>query len=93
MKKLHKGQLGGLVNVFLTFAVIVIVAAIALLIGANVQQQTDAIAGANSLASQGVNKSITATKQITDWLPIVVVVVIGALLVGLVLSAFKNPAM
>lgn len=90
MGKYLKGQTGALVNGFLGFAVLVIVVAIALLIGANVQTQATSIGGAGSYAALGVNQTVYAIYQMTQWLPIVVVVLIGAILIGLVLNSFRT---
>lgn len=88
--KYKKGAIGALVNTFVGFAVLVIVAAVALLIGANIQTQTNTIAGATSYAALGVNQTVYSTYQLSTWLPIVVVVIVGAILIGLVMGAFKT---
>jgi len=85
----HKGQLGSIINAFIGFAVLVIVVAVALLVGANTYTQASALGGANSYAALGVNQTNYSAYQMTQWLPIVVVVLIGSVLIGLVLSAFR----
>ncbi len=88
----YKGQAGDLVSMFMTFGILTIVIAVTLLISTNVLQQVSTLSGNTSDAYQGVETAVRAVKSLTDWLPIIVVVIIGAFLVGLVIQAFKGPA-
>ncbi len=90
MDKKLKGQTGPLISAFLGFAILVIVVAVSMLIGANTLTQVQTITGSTTNSAYlGVNETVKATYQMTQWLPIVVVVIIGSILLGLVLSAFR----
>lgn len=87
----YKGQIQNLTGTFIIFAVLVIVVAVASLIGTQTLSQVQTISGSTTNpAYLAVNATVTAIKQMTDWFPIVVVVLIGALLLGLVLGAFRT---
>lgn len=93
--RMYKGVMNALINTFVGFAVLAIVAAVALLIGSNIQTQTNTIVNSNAssyagYASLGVNQTVYSTYQLSTWLPIVVVVIVGAVLIGLVMGAFKS---
>lgn len=88
--KSYKGQIQNLTSTFLLFAVLVIVVAVAGLIGVQTLSQVQTISGSTTNpAYLAVNATLTAIKQLTDWFPIVVVVVIGSLLLALVMGAFR----
>jgi len=77
-----KGQIEALVPLVISLVVIGILLVVAFLIFAQVAANTTVAADTNATAA------IVAVQQATDdipgWLPIIVVVVIGALLIGLV---------
>lgn len=86
----YKGQIQNLTSTFILFAVLVIVVAVAGLTGVQTLSQVQAITGTTTNpAYQAVNATLTAIKQLTDWFPIVVVVIIGSLLLALVMGAFR----
>ena len=92
MRKMNnKGQVDALIPLIMALIVIAIVLVVGFLIFAEVQDQTvsiDTVDETNtSTWSYGYNASQDVTNamaDIPDWLPIIVVVVIGALLIGLV---------
>ncbi len=77
-----KGQIEALVPLVISLVVIGILLVVAFLIFSQVAANTTVAADTNATAA------IVAVQQATDdipgWLPIIVVVVIGALLIGLV---------
>ena len=77
-----KGQIGALVPLVISLVVVGILIVVAFLIFSQVAANTTVAADSNATAA------IVAVQQATDdipgWLPIIVVVVIGALLIGLV---------
>lgn len=77
-----KGQIEALVPLVISLVVIGILLVVAFLIFSQVAANTAVAADANATAAiQSVQE---ATDDIPGWLPIIVVVVIGALLIGLV---------
>jgi len=94
MKRLNnKGQVDALQPLIVALVVIAVVLVVGFLIFAEVQDQIVSIdtvnesAGAESSWSYGYNASVevaTSMDDIPGWLPIIIVVVIGALLIGLV---------
>jgi len=77
-----KGQIEALVPLVISLVVIGILLVVAFLIFSQVAANTTVVADANATAAiQAVQE---ATDDIPGWLPIIVVVVIGALLIGLV---------
>ena len=92
MRKMNnKGQIDALQPLIVALVVIGIVLVIGFLIFAKVQDQIVDIDSVNetdtSTFSHGYNASQDVTSAMEDipgWLPIIVVVVIGALLIGLV---------
>jgi len=92
MRKMNnKGQVDALQPLIISLVVIGIVLVVGFLIFAEVQDQIvdiDSVDETNtSTYSYGYNASQSvqsATEGIPGWLPIIVVVVIGALLIGLV---------
>ena len=92
MRKMNnKGQIDALQPLIVALVVIAIVLVVGFLIFAEVQDQIvsiDSVDETNtSTWSYGYNASSDVTNAMADvpgWLPIIVVVVIGALLIGLV---------
>lgn len=92
MRKMNrKGQIEALQPLIVALVVIAIVLVVGFLIFAEVQDQIVSIDSVNesdsSTFSYGYNSSQDVTNAMADipgWLPIIVVVVIGALLIGLV---------
>lgn len=80
MKK--KGQISQLVPLVVSLVAIGITLAIAFLILAEVGSNPTVVADDN--ATQGVIEVTNAMADIPPWLPIIVITVIGALLIGLV---------
>jgi len=99
MRKLNnKGQVDALQPLIISLVVVAIVLVVGFLIFAQVQDQIvsiDSVDETNtSTYSYGYNSSQTvqsAMEDIPGWLPIIIVVVIGALLIGLV-SFLRNQA-
>uniref|UniRef100_A0A6H1ZIX9 Uncharacterized protein n=1 Tax=viral metagenome TaxID=1070528 RepID=A0A6H1ZIX9_9ZZZZ len=82
MKHNKKGQIEALVPLVISLVVIGILLVVAFLIFSQVAANTTVVADTNATAAiQAVQE---ATDDIPGWLPIIVVVVIGALLIGLV---------
>jgi len=77
-----KGQIEALVPLVISLVVIGILLVVAFLIFAQVAANTSVAADANATAA--IEAVQDATDDIPGWLPIIVVVVIGALLIGLV---------
>ena len=77
-----KGQIEALVPVVISLVVIGILLVVAFLIFAQVAANPSVVADANATAA--IEAVQDATDDIPGWLPIIVVVVIGALLIGLV---------
>lgn len=92
MKKLtKKGQIDALQPLIIALIVIGVVLVVGFLIFAQIKAQVISIDSVNesdtSSWSYGYNATLDvteATEDIPGWLPIIVVVVIGALLIGLV---------
>ena len=93
MRRLNnKGQIDALQPLIVALVVIAIVLVVGFLIFAEVQDQVvkiDSIdesnaTGARSYGYNATGDVINAMEDIPGWLPIIVVVVIGALLIGLV---------
>jgi len=77
-----KGQIEALVPLVISLVVIGILLVVAFLIFAQVAANATVTADANATAA--IVAVQNATDDIPGWLPIIVVVVIGALLIGLV---------
>jgi len=77
-----KGQIEALVPLVISLVVIGILLVVAFLIFSQVAANTTVVADANATAA--IESVQEATADIPGWLPIIVVVVIGALLIGLV---------
>ena len=92
MKKLtKKGQIDALQPLIIALIVIGMVLVVGFLIFAQIKAQVvsiDSVDATNtSTWSYGYNATLSTTEAVEDipgWLPIIVVVVIGALLIGLV---------
>ena len=86
MKKINKkGQIDQLQPLIVALIVIGIVLVVGFLIFAEVQDQTEDIEGGTTGYGYNATRDVTAAMEdIPGWLPIIVVVVIGALLIGLV---------
>jgi len=77
-----KGQIEALVPLVISLVVIGILLVVAFLIFSQVAANTSVAADTNATAA--IQSVQSATSDIPGWLPIIVVVVIGALLIGLV---------
>jgi len=77
-----KGQIEALVPLVISLVVVGILLVVAFLIFSQVAANTTVAADTNATAA--IVAVQTATDDIPGWLPIIVVVVIGALLIGLV---------
>jgi len=91
MRKMNsKGQIDALQPLIVALVVIAIVLVVGFLIFAEVKDQVysiDSLNATHNQSSYGYNATMEVTNAIADipgWLPIIVVVVIGALLIGLV---------
>ena len=91
MRKMNnKGQLDALQPLIVALVVIGIVLVVGFLIFAEVRDQVweiDGLTAAVNDTSYGYNATMEVTDAMADipgWLPIIIVVVIGALLIGLV---------
>jgi uncharacterized protein (UPF0333 family) len=87
----NKGQLGNLETMIISLVVVALVLVVGFLIMAEVQDQivdTESIDETNtSTYTTGYNASQDvqgAIETIPGWLPIIVIIVVGALLIGLV---------
>ena len=77
-----KGQIEALVPLVISLVVIGILLVVAFLIFSQVAANSSVVADTNATAA--IESVQEATADIPGWLPIIVVVVIGALLIGLV---------
>jgi len=77
-----KGQIEALVPLVISLVVIGILLVVAFLIFSQVAANDTVVADGNATAA--IEAVQSATDDIPGWLPIIVVVVIGALLIGLV---------
>jgi len=93
MRKMNnKGQIDALQPLIVALVVIGIVLVVGFLIFAEVKDQTESIEGGTTGYGYNATQSVqSAMEDIPGWLPIIVVVVIGALLIGLV-SFLRNQA-
>ena len=82
LSKSKKGVIGQLFPLILSLVVIAITLAITFLILAEVKTNDKVTADVNATAA--VTKTQQAMDDIPGWLPIIVVTVIGALLIGLI---------
>ena len=82
MKLNKKGQIEALVPLVISLVVIGILLVVAFLIFSQVAANSTVVADDNATAA--IRAVQNATDDIPGWLPIIVVVVIGALLIGLV---------
>ena len=86
MRKMNnKGQIDALQPLIIALVVIGIVLVVGFLIFAQVKTQVESIEGGTDGYGYNATLEVTeAMETIPGWLPIIVVVVIGALLIGLV---------
>jgi len=98
MRKLNsKGQIDALQPLIISLVVVAVVLVVGFLIFAQVGSQIwtiDGLTEASNDTSYGYNASMAVTEAMNDipgWLPIIIVVVVGALLIGLV-SFLRNQA-
>ena len=92
MKTNKKAQIDMLQPLIISLVVIALVLVVGFLIFAQVKTQVQSIEGGTT--GYGYNATLEVTEAMEDipgWLPIIVVVVIGALLIGLV-SFLRNQA-
>ena len=82
-KKMNKaGIFDQLTSLVLGLVVFGIIAVVAFLIFSNLGNNTSVIADGN--ASGALNTTTSAAEDVTEWLSLVVIVLIGALLIGVV---------
>ena len=92
MRKLNnKGQVDALIPLIIALVVVAIVLVVGFLIFAQVKAQAIVIEGEAGYADNASEAVQEAMNDIPGWLPIIIVVVIGALLIGLV-SFLRNQA-
>jgi len=93
MRKMNnKGQIDALQPLIVALVVIAMVLVVGFLIFAQVKTQVESIEGGTTGYGYNATQEVTAAMEdIPGWLPIIVVVVIGALLIGLV-SFLRNQA-
>jgi len=85
MRKLNnKGQVDALIPLIIALVVVAIVLVVGFLIFAQVKAQAIVIEGEAGYADNASEAVQEAMNDIPGWLPIIIVVVIGALLIGLV---------
>jgi len=85
MRKLNnKGQVDALMPLIITLVVVGIVLVVGFLIVDQIGDQAIAVEGAGEYGDNATIAVQGAMDDIPGWLPIIVVVVIGALLIGLV---------
>jgi len=83
LKKINnKGQIDQLVPLVISLVVIGVLLVVAFLIMDEVADNSAVTADGNATAA--VNSVVDAMDDLPSWLPIIVIVVIGALLIGLV---------
>lgn len=93
--KQKKGAIEGLMAMIVPLIAIGILLAVGFLIMSEASNQivkiqgTGTFASCNSSACNGTRDTINAIQDIPGWLPIIVITVIGALLIGLV-SRFRG---
>lgn len=85
--KHKKGVIDQLAPVVIALVSVGVTLAICFLILAEVQ--TNATVGESPNASEALNQTLGAMDDIPQWLPIIVITIIGALLIGLV-SLFRR---
>lgn len=82
-----KGVIDNLTPVVISLIAIGITLAIGFLVLANISANSDVMANKN--ASVAINQTVDALADIPGWLPIIVIVIIGALLLSLI-SVFRR---
>jgi len=90
MKTNKKAQIDALQPLIIALVVISIVLVVGFLIFAEVKTQVVAIEGSGSYGDNATIAVQDALNDIPGWLPIIIVVVIGALLIGLVSFLRRN---
>ena len=80
--KFKKGQVSALQPIVISLVAVGITLVVAFLILAQIQANTTVAADANATAAMA--SVIDAADDIPGWLPIIVIVMIGSLLIGLV---------
>lgn len=92
MMKSKKGQFSAIVNLGIGLAILAIVLTTAFLIMSQGRTQiiaTEGVACVNSTACNATTELLEATATIPGWIPLVIIAVIGAALIGLV-ALFKR---
>jgi len=84
MLKQKKGQIGQIYPAVLT----IVLVGIALGIGLMVLDKFRTQIGATSPAYNATNTTIAAVASFADWLPIVVLVIVAAIILGLIVRSF-----
>ena len=81
---MKKAQITQLQPIIVSLVAVAIVLTVGFLIMSEVKSQATSIDSENSSAVNATNEVIDAVGDIPGWLPIIIVTVIGALLIGLV---------
>jgi len=82
MQKMNKkGQLGGITELAKGLAVVSIVFVVAVLILSNVKNNGNVVASTNATAV--VNTLFHETEQLAGWIPLIIIVAVGAVLLGM----------
>ncbi len=85
MKNSKKGQVENLAGLVTTLGFMAVLLAVTFLILAEVKSEAESVTGSNtSFAVNATGEVQNAMQDIPGWLPIIVVTVIGALLLGLI---------
>jgi hypothetical protein len=85
-----KGQIGNLTSVGIALAVFGIVLMVAAIVVSNFQN-TNAVWN-NTNANQTATRVLTGYSDLTSWLPVIIITIVGALILALVLRAFGGAA-
>ena len=87
--KRKKGQVEALQPIIISLVSVAIVLVVGFLIMSQIKTQVISVGSVNSTADNATETVITAMSDIPGWLPIIVIVMIGSLLIGLV-AFFKS---
>lgn len=85
-----KGIIGDLQQGAIMLVILTVIIGIGSLINSNVLSQVTTSAGQNSYAANATTKAVQSLYDLSSWLPIVVVVFVGILLIGLMLRGFSG---
>jgi len=81
-----KGQIGAIYPSVLTIVLVGIALGIGLMVLSQFQKQI----GAGSAAYNATNTTINAVGSFADWLPIIVLVIVAAIILGLLVKSFVS---